>query len=90
LFSSQAWKQPNARLQFLAVHHGAGLLTAEVGSGKSTAARSFTAALNPNSHACRHCHLLVSPLDLIPDSIPVLGLIDDAAVVAYVAKATSP
>ena len=29
----------------------------------------------------------VSPLDLVPDSIPVLGLIDDAAVVTYVAKA---
>jgi uncharacterized membrane protein YkvA (DUF1232 family) len=29
----------------------------------------------------------VSPLDLIPDSIPVLGLIDDAAVVTSVAKA---
>jgi uncharacterized membrane protein YkvA (DUF1232 family) len=28
-----------------------------------------------------------SPFDLIPDSIPVLGLIDDAAVVTYVAKA---
>jgi uncharacterized membrane protein YkvA (DUF1232 family) len=29
----------------------------------------------------------VNPFDLIPDSIPVLGLIDDAAVVTYVAKA---
>jgi len=29
----------------------------------------------------------VSPFDLIPDSIPVLGLIDDATVVTYVAKA---
>jgi uncharacterized membrane protein YkvA (DUF1232 family) len=29
----------------------------------------------------------VSPFDLIPDCIPVLGLIDDAAVVTYVAKA---
>ncbi len=28
-----------------------------------------------------------SPFDLIPDSIPVLDLIDDAAVVTYVAKA---
>jgi uncharacterized membrane protein YkvA (DUF1232 family) len=28
-----------------------------------------------------------SPFDLIPGSIPVLGLIDDAAVVTYVAKA---
>ena len=29
----------------------------------------------------------VSPFDLIPDSVPVLGLIDDAAVVTCVAKA---
>ena len=48
LFASQAWTQAKARLQFLAEHHGAGLLTGEVGSGKSTAARTFTAGLNPN------------------------------------------
>jgi|ERR1700674_11544 len=29
----------------------------------------------------------VSPFDLIPDSIPVLGLIDDAAVITCVARA---
>jgi len=29
----------------------------------------------------------LSPFDLIPDSVPVLGLIDDAAVVTCVAKA---
>jgi uncharacterized membrane protein YkvA (DUF1232 family) len=29
----------------------------------------------------------VSPFDLIPDSIPVLGLIDDAALITCVAKA---
>ncbi len=49
LFPSQAWTQAKARLQFLADHRGAGLLTGEVGSGKSTAARTFTTALNPNS-----------------------------------------
>lgn len=41
LFPSQAWTQVKARLQFLVDHHGAGLLAGEVGSGKSTAARSF-------------------------------------------------
>jgi uncharacterized membrane protein YkvA (DUF1232 family) len=29
----------------------------------------------------------VSPLDLIPDPIPVLGLIDDGSVIMYVARA---
>jgi uncharacterized membrane protein YkvA (DUF1232 family) len=28
----------------------------------------------------------VSPLDLIPDSIPVLGLVDDASVLTFVAR----
>ena len=44
LYASQAWNQVRARLQFLIDHHGAGLLTGEVGAGKSTAARTFTAA----------------------------------------------
>jgi hypothetical protein len=42
LFASQAWNQVKARLQFLVDHHGAGLLTGEVGAGKSTAARTFS------------------------------------------------
>ena len=29
----------------------------------------------------------VSPFDLIPDGIPVFGLVDDAAVIGYVARA---
>jgi hypothetical protein len=40
LFASQAWNQVKARLQYLVDHHGAGLLTGEVGAGKSTAALS--------------------------------------------------
>jgi hypothetical protein len=66
LFSSQAWNQAKARLQFLADHHGAGLLTGEVGSGKSTAARSFTAALNPNLYKVLYLHWTPgSTLDLL-------------------------
>jgi type II secretory pathway predicted ATPase ExeA len=49
LFPSLAWHQAKVRLRFLADHHhGAGLLTGEVGSGKSTPARTFTATFNPN------------------------------------------
>ena len=56
LFASQAWNQAKARLQFLADHHGAGLLTGEVGAGKSTAARTFTAALNLNLYKVLYLH----------------------------------
>ena len=42
LFASQAWTQVKARLQFLVDHHGAGLITGEVGAGKSTAARALS------------------------------------------------
>src|SRR5437879_7672104 len=66
LFSSQTWNQAQARLQFLANHHGAGLLTGEVGSGKSTAARAFTATLNPNLYKILYVHFSAgSALDLL-------------------------
>jgi transposase len=39
LFASQTWNQVKTRLEFLAQHHGVGLITGEVGAGKSTAAR---------------------------------------------------
>ena len=66
LFPSQAWNQAKARLQFLAEHHGAGLLTGEVGAGKSTAARTFTATLNPNLYKILYLHWTPgSTLDLL-------------------------
>ena len=66
LFSSQAWNQAKARLQFLADHHGVGLLTGEVGAGKSTAARCFTGALNPNLYKVLYLHWTPgSTLDLL-------------------------
>src|SRR6266540_4919623 len=66
LFPSQSWVQVKARLQFLVDHHGAGLLTGEVGSGKSTAARTFTAALNPNLYKILYLHWTPgSTLDLL-------------------------
>jgi general secretion pathway protein A len=66
LFPSQAWNQVKTRLQFLVEHHGAGLITGEVGSGKSTAARSFTASLNPNLFKVMYLHWTPgSTLDLL-------------------------
>src|ERR1700675_2185774 len=51
LFASQAWNQVKTRLEFLAQHHGVGLVTGEVGAGKSTAARVFTTTLNTKYEA---------------------------------------
>ena len=66
LFTSQAWDQVNTRLQFLVDHHGAGVLTGEVGAGKSTAARAFTAALHPNLYKILYLHCTSgSALDLL-------------------------
>ncbi len=66
LFASQAYTEAKARLQFLADHHGAGLLTGEVGSGKSTAARTFTAGLNPSLYKILYLHWTSgSALDLL-------------------------
>src|SRR6202051_889122 len=66
LFPSQAYIEVKARLQFLADHHGAGLLTGEVGAGKSTAARTFTAGLNPNLYKILYLHWTSgSALDLL-------------------------
>ena len=56
LFASQAWNQVKARLQFLIDHHAVGLLTGEVGSGKSTAARAFLAGLNPSLYKIVYLH----------------------------------
>ena len=66
LFDSGAWNQVKTRLQFLADHPGVGLLTGEVGSGKSTAARAFTATLNPNLYKILYVHFSSgSALDLL-------------------------
>lgn len=66
LFASQAWAQVKARLQFLVDHQGAGLLSGEVGAGKSTTARTFTASLNPNLYKVLYLHWTSgSALDLL-------------------------
>jgi type II secretory pathway predicted ATPase ExeA len=66
LYSSQASNQVKARLQFLVDHHGVGLLTGEVGAGKSTAARTFIAGLNPSLYKTLYLHWTSgSALDLL-------------------------
>ena len=66
LFASQAWNQVKTRLEFLAQHHGVGLVTGEVGAGKSTAARVFTATLNTNLYKILYVHFSSgSALDLV-------------------------
>ena len=66
LFASQAWNQVKTRLEFLAQHHGVGLVTGEVGAGKSTAARVFTASLNPSLYKILYVHFSSgSALDLV-------------------------
>ncbi|MEZ5353389.1 MAG: ATP-binding protein [Bryobacteraceae bacterium] len=75
LFNSAGWQQVNTRLQFLTEHHGVGLLTGEVGAGKSTAARIFTASLNPNLHKILYVHFFAgSSLDLLRQIALTLNL----------------
>jgi type II secretory pathway predicted ATPase ExeA len=65
-FESSAGLQIKARLQFLVDHRGVGLLTGEVGSGKSTAARTFLAGLNSNLYKIVYLHWSSgSALDLL-------------------------
>ena len=66
LFASAGWQQVKSRLELLARHPGVGLLTGEVGAGKSTAARVFTASLNPNLYKILYVHFTNgSALDLL-------------------------
>jgi type II secretory pathway predicted ATPase ExeA len=66
LFASQTGNQVKTRLEFLAQHHGVGLITGEVGAGKSTAARVFTATLNTNLYKILYVHFSSgSALDLL-------------------------
>jgi general secretion pathway protein A len=65
-----------ARLQFLVDHQGAGLLTGEVGAGKSTAARTFTTSLNPNLYKILYLHWTAgSALDLLRQLAFLLDLV---------------
>jgi general secretion pathway protein A len=76
VFASQPWTQVRARLQFLLDHQGVGLLTGEVGAGKSTAARTFVAGLNPNLYKVLYLHWTCgSALDLLRQLALALDLV---------------
>ena len=75
LFASAAWQQVKTRLEFLTQHHGVGLLTGEVGAGKSTAARLFAASLHPNLYKILYVHFSSgTALDLLRQIALALGL----------------
>jgi len=66
LYESRHWTQVRARLQFVVDHRGVGLITGEVGSGKSTAIRTILGALNPNLYKLVYIHWTSgSVLDLL-------------------------
>jgi len=50
LFPTGGQKELAARLTYLIRERGFGLITGEIGSGKSTAVRAFTASLDPNRY----------------------------------------
>jgi type II secretory pathway predicted ATPase ExeA len=50
LFPTAGQKELAARLTYLVRERGFGLVTGEIGSGKSTAVRTFTAGLDPNRY----------------------------------------
>src|SRR5437870_5725173 len=50
LFPTANQKELAARLNYLVRERGFGLVTGEIGSGKSTAVRAFTASLDPNRY----------------------------------------
>jgi len=50
LFASAAAREAQARLQHLIELRGIGLITGEVGSGKTTVCRQLAAALHPGLH----------------------------------------
>jgi hypothetical protein len=75
LFASAGWQQVRKRLDFLAQNRGVGLLTGEVGGGKSTATRLFAASLHPNAFKVLYIHFTTgSAFDLLRQVALILDL----------------
>ena len=75
LFESNAHREAEARLKHLVELRGIGLLTGEVGSGKTTVCRHVTAALHPGLHRVYYVSLTTgSVLDMYNSISWELGL----------------
>jgi hypothetical protein len=74
LFCSQAWNQAKARLQFLADHHGVGLLTGEVGAGKSTAHVGTRVPIGRNAGGTAKCEFRNGTISSSRAEITRLGI----------------
>lgn len=76
LYPSDAFKEAQHRLNYLLDQRGLGVLVGEIGSGKTTAVRAFTAKLAPGSHLVLYGHVAAarSPLrPLVEDFLVQLG-----------------
>ena len=75
LFESSAHREAEARLKHLVELRGIGLLTGEVGSGKTTVCRHVTAGLHPGLHRVYYVSLTTgSVLDMYMSIAWELGL----------------
>lgn len=75
VFDSEGRRQVGKRLEFLGANRGVGLLTGEVGAGKSTAIRLFASALHPAQFKILYVHFSSgSALDLLRQIAMTLDL----------------
>ena len=71
LFASAAHRETEARLAHLVELRGIGLLTGEVGAGKTTVCRRVTAGLHPGLHCVYHVSLTTgNVLDMYKSNRP--------------------
>ncbi len=74
LFPTAGQKELAARLTYLVRERGFGLVTGEIGSGKSTAVRTFTAGLDPNRYLVMYlCNPTTGMTGLYRDLLASLG-----------------
>jgi general secretion pathway protein A len=80
LFGSSHFKELSTRLDYLVKKRGIGLVTGEVGSGKTTGIRALCHALNPGLYKPLYLpNTTGSVLDLYKSLAELLGLIDSSS-----------